>query len=251
LAIGRIELIQAAHEAEALPQADAMKTAILNSISHDLKTPLATIKAATSSLLEPQVAWSGQDSLQFLNSIEMEADRLNRSISELLDLNRLQANAVRPILKVESLSEIVDNAMEITALALEERDVVVDVPDLLLTTDATLLCRAVANLLENAAIHSRPGGRIFVSAEACEREVELFVRDEGPGVDAAELAHIFTPFYKAKNTEGSPKGTGLGLAIVKGFVTLCGGRVEAESSPSCTRFVIALPAAVEPAMVVP
>ena len=247
LAIGRIELARAIRDAETLRQADAMKTAILNSISHDLRTPLATIKAATSSLLDPDVAWTGGDRTAFLSSIEMESDRLDRTIRELLDLNRLQANALRPMVKLVPLIDIVDNAVESCGKSLSNRNVKVDVPDILVTTDATLLSRALANLLENAAVHSRADGGISLTAALSEAQTRIRIEDEGPGIDAAELPHIFTPFYKAKSAVGPTSGSGLGLAIVEGFIALCGGRVEAESSDSYTRFIVTLPGPVEPA----
>ena len=103
--------------------------------------------------------------------------------------------------------------------------------------------QAVANLIENAALHSRPGGGIRISGEANADVLHLTIEDDGPGVDSDELPYIFNPFYRARNGLALPNGTGLGLAIVKGFVTLCGGKIRAQSSPATTRFVIELPLA--------
>jgi two-component system sensor histidine kinase KdpD len=103
--------------------------------------------------------------------------------------------------------------------------------------------QAVANLIENAALHSRPGGGIRISGQASADVLHLTIEDDGPGVDSDELPYIFNPFYRARNGLALPNGTGLGLAIVKGFVTLCGGKIRAQSSPATTRFVIELPLA--------
>jgi two-component system sensor histidine kinase KdpD len=244
LAMERASLVQAAREAETLKDSDATKTVILNSISHDLKTPLATIKAATSSLLEPGAAWTEGDLEAFLANIESEADRLDRTISELLDLNRLQSGAVTPLLSAESLADIAASAIEFTAGAIGERELVVSVPDLMVRTDVSLLRQSLANLLQNAAVHSRPGGSIRLEAGAGADGVSISVADEGPSPDAADLPFIFEPFYRSRQAGLRHTGTGLGLAIVKGFVSLCGGTVAAATSPAGSVFTIKLPRSV-------
>lgn len=241
LALDRVDLARAAREAEALKDSDATKTVILNSISHDLKTPLATIKAATSSLLGLDSQWTQGDLNAFLHSIESEADRLDRTISELLDLNRIQAGAVVPLIHPEWLPEIAESAVELTAGAVGSRKLVISVPEITVCTDALLLRQALANLLENAAVHSRAEGVIRLDARCIDEVVRISVTDEGPSPSAADMPYIFDPFYRSSQSGLRHTGTGLGLAIVKGFVSVCGGTVSASGSPAGSTFTICLP----------
>jgi two-component system sensor histidine kinase KdpD len=241
LALHRLELARSAGQAEALRQADEVKTAILSSIAHDLKTPLATIKTSISSLLDESVAWSQTNRRSFLESIGDETDRLNKTISALLDLNRLESGAVRPILRTEALDQLVEEAIEQASGALKTRSLVVDVAPISVRTDGSLIRHALANLLENAAIHSRLDGEIRVGAMLNDEDVQVTVEDEGPGISREDLPFVFHRFYKSKGRLGAPGGTGLGLAIVKGFVVACGGSVEVESTRYRTRFMIRLP----------
>ena len=241
LAISRLEFETVARQADALRQADEMKTALLNAISHDLKTPLASIKTSTSSLLDANVTWDNATRNGFLEIIASENERLNKTIDELLALSRIESGAVQPLFDQVKLGHIVEDAIELKAPLLNGRKVHVDLSDVSVRTDASLMRQAVANLLENAALHSRAGGGIRIQGQAMAGAVHLTIEDEGPGVDADELPYIFNAFYRARNGLALPNGTGLGLAIVKGFVTLCGGSIRAQSSPATTRFVIELP----------
>jgi two-component system sensor histidine kinase KdpD len=241
LTLHRLELARSAAQAESLRQADTMKTAILASISHDLKMPLATIKAAASSLLDESVDWSKQDRIAFAESIGIETSRLNRTIDDLLNLNRIETGAIRPIFKTESLADITQDALEMTSGAMGDRELVIDVPDVLVRTDSSLLRHALANLLENAAVHSTPQGPIRVEGCVTGEVVSVVVEDTGPGIAAEDLPYIFNPYYRARNGKTVPKSSGLGLAIVKGFVGLCEGTISVETSPVRSRFVISLP----------
>ena len=242
LALHRLELAHSAGQAESLRQADEVKTAILSSIAHDLKTPLATIKTSISSLLDESVAWSQTNRRSFLESIADETDRLNKTISALLDLNRLESGAVRPLLRTEHLDQLVEEAIEQASGALKSRCLIIEVAPIKLRTDGSLIRHAVANLIENAALYSRPDGEIRVGAVLTSNDVQLTVEDQGPGIEREDLPFVFHRFYKGKGRGyGTSGGTGLGLAIVKGFVTACGGSVEVESSRFRTRFMIHLP----------
>jgi two-component system sensor histidine kinase KdpD len=241
LALHRLELARSAGQAEALRQADEVKTALLSSISHDLKTPLATIKTSISSLLDESVTWSPPNRRSFLESIGDETDRLDKTISALLDLNRLESGAVRPILRTEALAQLVEAAIEQASGALRARSVRVDVAPISVRTDGSLIRHAVANLLENAALYSRPEGQVRVRACVTNADVEVTVEDDGPGIDREDLPFVFHRFYRARGAHAVSGGSGLGLAIVKGFVTACGGSVEVESSRARTRFTIRLP----------
>ncbi len=244
LAVQRVELAGAAAHAQALREADEMKSALMASISHDLKTPLATIKASVSSLLDRSVAWSPEDIEEFEVTIDSQADRLNRVISDILDLNRIESGVIKPKLRDLDVITLLNDAKERTAAATEGREVLVDSPeDLELRGDESLLLHALVNLIENAAKYSHEGGTIRLSADRRAGVVEISVADEGPGIAPADLPHVFERFYRAAEQNVRVKGSGLGLAIVKGFVTLSGGVVRVESSPEMARFVISLPAA--------
>jgi two-component system sensor histidine kinase KdpD len=245
LGVQRVELAQAAAHADALRQADEMKTALMTSISHDLKTPLAGIKASVSSLLDETVCWSDDDRRAFLETIDSQADRLDRVISDILDLNRIESGVLSPSVTSVHAGSMLLDVRTATAMATAGRDVEISADDTLyLAADETMLRQALVNLVENAAKYSTPQGAIRLSASKTGDDVvELCVEDKGPGIDPEDLPHIFDRFYRAREQSRRVKGSGLGLAIVKGFVQLSGGTVHAESSPAGTRFVIRLPVA--------
>ncbi|MEX2246724.1 MAG: ATP-binding protein [Dehalococcoidia bacterium] len=244
LGVQRVELVRAAAHAEALRQADEMKSALMTSISHDLKTPLAGIKAAVSSLLDRSVRWSDEDKSAFLETIDSQSDRLDRVISDILDLNRIESGAVAPIIAPVAARDLLEEAEERTATVSAGRLECHAPGDLYLLTDESLLLQALVNLIENAAKYSTPGGAIRLTAAAAGDDVEIIVADEGPGIAARDLPHVFERFYRAGEQSRRVRGSGLGLAIVKAFVGICGGRVRVESAADGTRFVIAMPAAI-------
>jgi two-component system sensor histidine kinase KdpD len=241
--VQRAELTQAAAHAEALMQADEMKTALMTSISHDLKTPLAGIKTSVSSLLDSAVNWTEEDRRAFLETIDSQADRLNRVISDILDLNRIESGVIAPNLQPVDARSLLEEARARTSLVTSGRDVTVDAGAFAVLADESLLLQALVNLIENAAKYSTPGGGIHLRAGRDGANVQLSVEDEGPGIAAADLPHVFDRFYRAAEQSRRVKGSGLGLAIVKGFVALSGGSVRVESSPAGTRFVVTLPVA--------
>jgi two-component system sensor histidine kinase KdpD len=245
LGVERVELAAAAAHVEALRYADEMKTTLLASISHDLKTPLAGIKAAISSLLDRNVGWSEQDKAAFYETIDSQADRLDRLISDILDLNRIESGVVRPIRRVVAARELLGEAVERARSSTADRDISIRDGDVLVYTDSLLTVQALVNLIENAAKYSRPGGAILLGAEATPEGAQLTVTDEGPGIPEQDLPLVFDRFYRTQDATKRAKGSGLGLAIVKGFVNVCGGSVEARSSPAGTCFTITLPAASE------
>lgn len=245
LAVQRVELAAAAAHADALREADEMKTALMTSVSHDLKTPLAGIKTSVSSLLDADVHWSEDDVRAFLQTIDSQADRLNRVISDILDLNRIESGVVVPMCRTLSARDLLEEARTRTATSWAARDVTVEAPaDLLVEADESLITHGLVNLIENAAKYSTPGRAIRLRATPARDRVELIVADEGPGIARQDLPHVFDRFYRAAEYSRRVKGSGLGLAIVKGFVTLSGGTVRVESSPEGTRFIISLPVGV-------
>ncbi len=243
LAVQRVELASAAAHAEALKQADEMKTALMTSISHDLKTPLAGIKTSVSSLLDESMVWSDDDRRAFLQTIDSQADRLNRVISDILDLNRIESGAIAPALGPVDVRDVFDDASDRVRIVLDGRHLRVDAePGLVVEADASLLSQALVNLIENAIKYSTPGGDITLRGRRAGDTIAISVEDEGPGIAPEDLPHVFERFYRAAEGSRRVKGSGLGLAIVQGFVTLSGGKVRVESSRSGTRFEITLPA---------
>jgi two-component system sensor histidine kinase KdpD len=244
LAVQRAELAREAAHAAALREADEMKTALMASISHDLKTPLASIKAAVSSLLDESVSWSPEDIDAFNRTIDSQADRLSRVISDILDLNRIESGSVQPDQEPVSALELLGRARDLTLLESKGREITIDAPaSLRALTDESLIRQALVNLIENAIKYSRPGGAIHLSAEREAGNAVFRVKDEGPGIAEGDLPYVFERFYRAEEHSGRVKGSGLGLTIVRAFVELCGGEIEVDSSPAGTNFSIRLPAA--------
>jgi two-component system sensor histidine kinase KdpD len=244
LALHRVELARLAVRAAALQQADEMKSALMTSVSHDLKTPLASIKTAVSSLLDRGVAWSPEDVEAFLQTIDSQTDQLDRLISDILDLNRIESGTLTPERRPVEVRHLLEEANERALLATSGRRVEVTAPQLSsVFTDELLTVQALVNLIENAAKYSKEGGDIRLGAQVLESTVELWVEDDGPGIAPEDLPHVFERFYRAGDRSRRVKGSGLGLAIVKGFVNLCGGEVRVESSPDRTRFIVSLPVA--------
>jgi two-component system sensor histidine kinase KdpD len=226
-------------ETQALRRSDELKTALLQTMSHDLRTPLTAILTAGSALVEGELSRADREELG--GAIVEEAERLTALVEKLLDLSRLEAGAAQPRPEWCSIDEILREATRTLDPDGTRFSLSLD-PDLpLIRADAAQLERAFANLLENAARHS---GRERVSVRARVVGERLMVRvvDRGPGIARAELTRIFEAFYQAPGERRGHTGSGLGLAIVKGFVEANGGEVWAESLPGQgTSFVVALP----------
>jgi two-component system sensor histidine kinase KdpD len=225
----RARLSAAAAEATALTQANELRTALLQAVSHDLRTPLASIKASASSLRQTDIEWSEQDRADFLETIEDETDRLTALVSNLLDMSRLQAGVLQPLLRSVNLEEVVPAA--IASLGERAYGVVYDVPETLhpVRADAALLERVVANLVENAMRFS-PGDRpARITAGRVHDRVDLRVIDHGPGIAAGSREQVFQPFQRLGDRGGS--GVGLGLAVARGFVRAMDGELLIEDTP--------------------
>jgi two-component system sensor histidine kinase KdpD len=217
-------------------ESDKLKSALLSSVSHDLRTPLAGIKAAASSLLQQDVEWSAEDRHAFIADIDGEADRLTRLVSNLLDLSRIEAGAIRPDKEWEDVGELLDRVLARMRSRLRhhpiERAVAGDLP--LAQLDAVQIEQVVMNLLENAAKYAPDDSPIVVSATSRHPEngassILITVRDFGPGIPVSEQGKIFDTFYRVTNAASRVTGTGMGLAIVKGLVDAHGGHVSVES----------------------
>ena len=223
-------LARDAAAAASLAEADALRTAILAAVSHDLRTPLASVKAAVSSLRDPDVVWGPKQTEEFLETIELETDRLTSLVGNLLDMSRLQAGAVTLVRRVVGLDEVVPKALG--SLAGSGRDVEVDVPETLprVDVDPVLLERAVANIVANARAWSPPDRAVRVQGSRVGNRVELRVIDGGPGVPAGERERMFRPFQRLGDRP-TGDGVGLGLAVARGFVEAMGGELAIEDTP--------------------
>jgi two-component system sensor histidine kinase KdpD len=245
LALQRAELAREAAHAQALREADEMKSALMASVSHDLKTPLAAISGAIGSVMDQSVQWSNDDIDAFHQTIASQSDRLNRLISDILDLNRIESGTLKPEQDAVLAEALLEKARDLTAPQTSGREVTVDAEPLLeALTDEALITQALVNLIENAAKYSTPRSPIHLRAETHDKHVLFTVEDEGPGIAPQDLPRVFERFYRAEEQSRRVKGSGLGLTIVKAFVELCGGKVSVESSSKGTRFQIVLPAAI-------
>ena len=227
-ALERDRLRTQAAQAEVLGEANRVRTALLTAVSHDLRTPLASVKAAVSSLRQADVRWSPQDEQDLLATVEEGADRLNSLVGNLLDMSRVHAGALRPFLRPTSLDEVVPLAIE----GLDAGPAIdLDLPDglPLVLTDPGLLERVVTNLAANAVRFSPAGVAVEISARDEDGEVVLRVVDHGPGVPEAERERIFEPFQRLGDQ--SVGGVGLGLAVARGFVDAMGCLLAADSTP--------------------
>ena len=220
-----------------------LRGAILQAVSHDLRTPLSSIKAAVSSLRQTDVAWSPAEVKEFLETIETESDRLNSVIGNLLDMSRLQAKALRLVMRPLGLEEVVPRALE--GIREKKRILDVDIPEGLprVVADPTLLERAIANIIDNANTWSPAERPVRIFASTAGDFVELRVVDHGPGIPSSERENAFLPFRR-RGDVGPPSGLGLGLAVAKGFVEAMKGDLALEDTPGGgLSVVVTLPAA--------
>jgi two-component system sensor histidine kinase KdpD len=242
-------LSEQAAGADALAEADLLRTAILRAVSHDLRTPLSSIKAAATSLLQGDVEWTSADRLEFLLTIDEESDRLNSLVGNLLDMSRLEAGAVRAQLRPVALEDVVPLALA----GLADRDRVdVKVPETLpqVLADPTLLERAIANLATNALRYSPSSCRVRIEAGAFGERIDLRVIDSGSGVAPRDRERVFEPFQRLGDHDND-SGVGLGLAVARGFVRSMGGDVELEDTPGGgLTAIVTLPCSTPDAMVV-
>jgi two-component system sensor histidine kinase KdpD len=215
--------------AEGLAAVNELRASILSSVSHDLRTPLAAIKASATSLLQDDVDWTEEAQHELLTTIDEETDRLNRLVGSLLDMSRLQAGALEVHEDVVVLDEVLAEA--VTSIGAGSSSVVLDLPEDVppVLGDEALLERAFANIIANAVAYSHDEG-VHVRAGLVQDGVDVRVADRGPGVPPEERDHIFLPFRRLGDSRRR-EGVGLGLAIAKGFVEAMGGTIEADDTP--------------------
>ena len=241
--LDRSRLRAEAGRAHVLAEANELRSALLQAVSHDLRTPLASIKAAASSLQDKEVVWPPEATDAFVCTIVAETDRLITLVTNLLDMSRLQAGALRSALRTVALEEVVLGA--VTSLGPRAAGVDVQLDDglPLVEADPALLERAVANVVENAVRWSPPGRPVRIEAGAFANRVDLRVVDRGPGVPGGMREEVFAPFQRLGDT-ASGTGVGLGLAVARGFVQAMRGTVEIDDTAGGgATVVISLPAA--------
>jgi two-component system, OmpR family, sensor histidine kinase KdpD len=217
-----------AREAVQLAAVDRQRTALLAAVGHDLRTPLAAIKAAVTTLRQTDVPWSAEERAALLATIETSADRLNGLVANLLDASRIEAGALAVNARPVALDETVGSAL----IGLGESagrvrvEVAEDLP--LVMADPGLLERIVANLVDNALRHGGDGP-VEVNATAGGLSVKLAITDHGPGLDEAQRERLFAPFQQLGDQQST--GVGLGLAVAKGFAEAMDGALVADASP--------------------
>ncbi|KOV99813.1 histidine kinase [Streptomyces sp. NRRL B-1140] len=226
--LDRRRLQEEADRARTLAEGNRIRTALLAAVSHDLRTPLAGIKAAVTSLRSEDVEWSEEDRAELLEGIEEGTDRLDHLVGNLLDMSRLQTGTVTPLIREIDLDEVVPMALG----GVPEGSADLDVPETLpmVAVDPGLLERAVANLVENAVKYAPLGTPVLVAASALADRVEVRVVDRGPGVPDAAKDRIFEPFQRHGDAPRGA-GVGLGLAVARGFAEAMGGTLNAEDTP--------------------
>ena len=234
IALRRDELRAELTEAEVVRQGDAFRGAILDSVSHDLRTPVASIRALAGGLADAAVVPDAEAVRRTAAAIDLEGSRLGDLVNGLLDMGRIQAGAIRPDLQAYDLAELVETTVRHRHAAGIDRRVTIDIPEDLapVVADAVLLDVALGNVLDNADRHAPPPAEVRVrAAPASGGRVLVAVDDSGPGVPANELPRIFDRFYRVPTTqEPARHGIGMGLAIARGFVEAMGGTIEAEAS---------------------
>lgn len=243
-ALERLRRQQEAERVAALKRTDELKTALLQAVSHDLRTPLASIKTSATTLLDASVSWNPNDRRALLKGIDQECDRLNRLVGNLLDMSRIEGGMLHLERDWYSIDEVVHSALHRLRPSLASHLVELDIPaDLsLLKIDFIRVDQVLTNVMENV-INYTPAGtpvRIMARLESgngkgaiknlVRNVIRVTVSDEGPGVPPQHLARLFDRFYQVSGT-GQPHSTGLGLSIAQGMVQAHGGQIEAQSSP--------------------
>jgi two-component system sensor histidine kinase KdpD len=244
-ALEQQRLAAEAEAAKPIAAADRMRTALLAAVSHDLRTPLASAKAAVTSLRSPDIPWTPEDTAELLATADESLDRLTHLVENLLDMSRLQAGALSLFPRPAGLDEVVARALD--AIGPAGRAFRVDVPDTLpaISADPAILERIVVNLAENALRYSPAGQPPLLAGSAYGDRVELRVVDRGPGIPETDKERMFVPFQRLGDTDNTT-GVGLGLALSRGLAEAMGGALTAEDTPGGgLTMVVSLPIAAD------
>ena len=242
LAVERTELADQARKAQVLEAAEQLETALLNSISHDLRTPLVSITGTLSSLAEDAARLDLTTAHNMIETAYGEAQRLNRLVGNLLEMTRIEAGAIRVLRESCDVQDLIGATLGQLSDRLDGRQVSVDLPTLpLVPMDFALMVQVLVNLIENAVKYSPPGTPIDIGARTAGRCLEIHVADRGIGIPKDDLTRVFDKFYRVQRPDGVA-GTGLGLSICKGIVEAHGGQIRADHRPGGgSVFTVSLP----------
>jgi two-component system sensor histidine kinase KdpD len=232
LAIERASLAEQARQAEILEVTDKLQNALLNSISHDLRTPLVSIKGALSSLVDENILLDENASRSLIETASEETDRLNRLVGNLLDMTRLESGAMRIKKEACDIQDLIGAALHDLNDRLDDRPININIPEELplIPLDFVLIERVLVNVIDNAMKYSPPDSPIEIHAQLAGAFLEMAVADHGSGIPPEDLKRIFDKFYRVQRPD-NVGGTGLGLSISKGIVEAHGGFISAENRP--------------------
>ena len=242
LAVERVRLVGDVEQAKLNSEADRLRSALLTSISHDLKTPLASIIGAVGTLKDFGNVLDEAAKRDLVTTVQDEAERLNRFIANLLDMTRLESGALEPKSGFHDLGEIIGSALQRAGKVLRHHRVHLEVSDKLpmLKLDPVLFEQVLFNILDNAAKYSPAGSTISIRAEQSGSAVQLQIVDEGEGIPERDIEKIFDKFYRVRKGDRVRAGTGLGLPICRGFVEAMGGTMAAANRPDRSGAVITI-----------
>jgi two-component system sensor histidine kinase KdpD len=232
--IERYRLRREALDVELLRRTDALRSALVSSVSHDLRTPLSSIKAAASSLLQDDVEWSEDERHSFAVAIEREADRLNRLVGNLLDMSRIEGGALKPEKEWYPIDELIHDVLGHMQFSLQEREVKTDIPEDLppVELDYLQIDQVLTNLVENAVRYTVAPSPIEIKVRVSQGMMSIQIADRGPGIPEKDLERIFDKFYRVSRANGGSsgvRGSGLGLSVCRGLVEAHGGQIWAEN----------------------
>jgi len=249
LAVERVHLVQDIDRAKLTAETERLRSALLTSISHDLRTPLASILGSATSLKAYRANLDDKAQEELIATIQDESERLNRFINNLLDMTRLESGAVVAHAEATDLADVIGSALRRASKVLGVHHVKIEIkPDLPMPNlDAVLLEQVIFNLLDNAAKYAPPNSEICVAAALDSSVIRVEVRDEGDGIPSEDLERIFDKFYRVHAGDRKRAGTGLGLAICRGFIEAMGGTIKAgnRSDRSGAIFTVTLPVEAE------
>jgi len=243
LSLERVRLAEAESRTRVLEESDRLKSSLLSSVSHELRTPLASIKASVTSLHSGEIEWQSATRQELLEVIEEETDHLDLLVSNLLDMTRLEAGALRPVKKWNSLLDILNGVTKKMRATLSRHTVALDIPSNLplLPTDYMQMEQVFTNLFSNSAKYAPQGSEIRIQARTRPNQMVLIrVINQGPPVPEEDLEKIFDKFHRITMAD-QVTGTGLGLSICKGIIQAHGGKIWAENSKEGFTFALTLP----------